>query len=122
MEFGVKRLDLLKQALGQLVTGDHRQCRNVIDRLLGIELRALPPGAVQDVDDMALDVEQSEFEYRKQPAWAGANNHRVGGNHLIIHRLAPEIRQNCFSGTRTRKPSRVSETLIWQDNRLEPRT
>ena len=67
------------------MAGDDRQGRNVVDRLFRIKLRALPAGAVQNVDDMALDVEQAKLENRKEPARPGANDHRVGGNHLFAH-------------------------------------
>ena len=50
MEGRAERLDLLQQPVGQLLAGDDRQRRNVVDRLLGIELGALAAGLVEDVD------------------------------------------------------------------------
>src|SRR5439155_15472880 len=41
VELRMKRLDLIEQPVGQFATGDHRHARNVVDRLLWIELGAL---------------------------------------------------------------------------------
>src|SRR4030065_67964 len=49
MEGRAKRLDLLHQAIGQLLARHLRQSGNVVDRLLGIELGALPAELVADV-------------------------------------------------------------------------
>jgi hypothetical protein len=37
----------------------------------------LAAGLVEDVDEMALDVEQAEFEHGEQPAWPGADDEHV---------------------------------------------
>ena len=55
----MKRLCLVQQTVRKLGTGDNRQGRNIIDRLFRIKLGALPPGAVKNINDMALDVEQA---------------------------------------------------------------
>ena len=64
----MERLGLIQQALGELRAGDDRQAGNVVDRLFGIKLGALAARPVENVDDMALDIEQAEFENRKQTA------------------------------------------------------
>jgi len=54
-----ERRDLLEQPVGQLLAGDHGQPRDVVDRLLGIELGALSARAIENVDDMRLDVDEA---------------------------------------------------------------
>jgi len=78
MENGIERLDLLQQAIGQLLAGDDGQAGNVIDRLFGIELCALAADLVQNVDHVRFHVEQSELEHCEQPAWSRANDEYVG--------------------------------------------
>ena len=75
-------LDLLDQVVDQTLAGDDRKTRNVVDRLFGIKLGALPADLGQDVDEMGLDVEQPELEHRKQPARTRPDDHDVGGDHL----------------------------------------
>src|SRR5262245_44729193 len=79
MELRMERLDLFEQPGCELMPRDDRQCRNVIDRLFGVEFGALPARPVENINDVAFNVEQAEFENRKQAAWAATNNHRVGG-------------------------------------------
>jgi hypothetical protein len=77
VEARLERLDLLHQVVAESLAGDHRQARNVVDRLLGIELGALPADLLKDVDEMGLHVEQAEFEHGKETARAGANDEYV---------------------------------------------
>ena len=80
VELRIERLDLLHQALGEALAGDHRDAGNVVDRLLGIQFGALSADLVQDVDQMHLDVEQPEFKHGEQSAGARANNKDIGFN------------------------------------------
>ena len=64
--------------VGQLLAGHDRQARDVVDRLLRIELGALPAGLVQDVDDVRLDVDQAQLEHGEQPDRAAADDQRIG--------------------------------------------
>ena len=52
--------------------------RNVVDRLLRIELGALAADLVEDVDEMRLHVEQAELEHREQADRARADDEHVG--------------------------------------------
>src|SRR5207249_11676128 len=104
VELRMKRLDLIEQPVGQFATGDHRHARNVVDRLLWIELGALAARAVENVDHVTFDIEKAELENRKQPAWPCANDNRVGGNHLVIHIFAPEIRLELLLGNPHAQP------------------
>ncbi len=72
MKRRLERLDLLHQRIGEPLARNHRQGRNVVDRLLGIELGALSADLVEDVDNVSLDVEQAEFEHCEKTAGAGA--------------------------------------------------
>ena len=76
MEGRMERLDLLHQIVDQLLPGDDREAGNVVDRLLRIEFGALAAGARQNVDEMAPDVEQAEFEHGEQADRAGADDRR----------------------------------------------
>ena len=78
MECRLERLDLLQQPVGQFLAGDDRQTRNVVDRLLGIELGALPARPVEDVDQMAFEIEQPKLEHREQPDRACSDDGDVG--------------------------------------------
>ena len=75
---GVERLDLLHQPVGQLLAGDDGQRRNVVDRLFRIEFGALAADLVEDVDEMALDVEQAQLEHGEQPARARPDDDDIG--------------------------------------------
>ena len=74
MELGAEGLDLVHELVGQLLAGDDGQPGDVVDRLLGIELGALPPGAIENVDDLAFDVDQAELEHGEETDRAGADN------------------------------------------------
>ena len=63
-----ERLDLLHQRVDQSLRRNLRDRRNVVDRLLGIKLGALAADLVEDVDEVALDVEQAELEHGEQAA------------------------------------------------------
>ena len=76
---GMKRLGLLAQTIDQLLAGADRQRRNVIDGFFRIKLGALAAGPVENVDDMTLDVEQAQLEYREQPAGTAADDDGVRG-------------------------------------------
>ena len=78
MQHGAERLDLLQQAIRELLPAHDRQTRNVVDRLLGIKLGTLAAGFVEDVDDVRLDVDEAQLEHGKQSDRAGADDHCVG--------------------------------------------
>ncbi len=74
MVLGAEGMDLFQQAHGQVVAGDDRPCRDVVDRLFRIEFRALTADLVENVDQMAFDIEQPQFEDAEQAYWAGTDN------------------------------------------------
>ena len=89
MERRPERLDLLHQLIDQALRGNLRDRRNVVDRLLGIELGALAADLVEDVDEMALDVEQAQLEHGEQSDGAGADD-----EHVSLDRITHEKRSN----------------------------
>ena len=74
----MERLDLLEQAVDEFLRAAHRQRRDVVDRLVGIELGALAAGVRERVDDLALHAEQSELEHGEEADRAGADDHALG--------------------------------------------
>ena len=78
MERGAERLDLLEQVVGQFLASTHRHCGDVVDRLVGIELDALPTGIGERIDHMGLDLQKAEFEHLEQAHRAGADDHGIG--------------------------------------------
>ena len=74
MELRIEGLDLLHQPVDQLLAGDDGQARNVVDRLFGIKFGALAAGPVQDVDQVAFEVEQAQLKHGEQADGARADN------------------------------------------------
>ena len=88
MELGAEGLDLLHQPVGQFLAGDDGQAGNVVDRLLRIQLGALPARPVEDVDQMAFEVQQTQLEHREQSDGARADDCDVrldGSAHSLFH-------------------------------------
>jgi hypothetical protein len=92
VELGVERLDLLHQAVHEFLRTANRQRRDVVDRLVRIELRALPARMLQGVDEVALDAQQPEFENLEQAGRACADDNGIG-----LDRLAGGGRRNVRS-------------------------
>ena len=78
MELRIERLDLLQQPVDQLLAGDDGQAGNVVDRLFRIKLGALPARPVQDVDQMAFEVQQPQLEHGEQADGARADDGDIG--------------------------------------------
>ena len=83
MELRPERLDLLHELIDQTLRRNLRDRRNVVDRLLGIELGALAADLVEDVDEVALHVEKAKLENAEQADGAGADD-----QHVSLDRLA----------------------------------
>jgi hypothetical protein len=66
MKRRIERLCLFEQAVDQLLSTANRQRRDVVNRLVGIQLGALSAGAGQRIDDMGADAKQAEFENLEQ--------------------------------------------------------
>ena len=91
MELRIEGLDLLHQLVHQLLAGDDGHARNVIDRLFRIKLGALAAGAVEDVHQMAFQIEQPQLEHGEQADGARADDGDVGfdggGSHDLVQGL-----------------------------------
>ena len=78
MQRRIERRDLLQQPVDELLGAADGQRRDVVDRLVGIQLGALAARRAQRIDEVAADTQQSELEHLEQPAGAGANDHDFG--------------------------------------------
>ncbi len=83
MELGAEGLDLCHEPVGQLLAADHGEPRDVVDRLLWVELGALAARAVENVDDMGLDVDEAELEHGKEAYGPCPYNDGVGLDHVL---------------------------------------
>ena len=77
MKRGVERLGLLQQPVDQFLGAADRQRRDVVDRLVGIQLGALAAGLRQGIDDVGVDSEKPELEDLKQSHGACADDDRL---------------------------------------------
>lgn len=66
MKRGIERLDLLQQSVGQFLPGANRHGRNVVNRLVGVNLEALSARVGETVNDVDLALKQPKFEHLKQ--------------------------------------------------------
>ena len=66
------------QLADQFLGLDHRQRRNVIDRLFRIECRALATDGIQCIDHMAAHVEHPRLEHLEQADGSGSHYDNVG--------------------------------------------
>jgi hypothetical protein len=89
MEAGLERLDLLHEPVDQPLAGHIGQRRNVIDRFLRIEFGALSPGAIENIDNLAFDIEESELEHCKKTAGARSDDHGVSCDDFGTHSNCP---------------------------------
>ena len=70
----MKGLGLLQQPIDEFLRADDRQRRDVINRLVRVELRALPAWMREAINDVRRDAEQPQFEYLEQAHGACAND------------------------------------------------
>src|SRR5262249_20951476 len=80
VETGVERLYLLHQAVDELLRPTDRQRRDVVDRLVGIQLRALAAGVRKRVDDFAFHAEETELEHGEEAHGTRANDDAFGAD------------------------------------------
>ncbi len=74
MEGGMEGLRLLHEPVYQFLGTADGQRRNVVNRLVRIQLGALPTGLTQRIDDVRIDSEQAKFEDLEQSHGAGADD------------------------------------------------
>ena len=80
-EPGLERCGLCHQLVHQVARENLRIGRNVIDRLLGIDLRTLSPRLRQGVDEVAAQLEQPCFEHGEETAGARTDDEDVRLDH-----------------------------------------
>src|SRR4029078_8641591 len=78
IESGVERLDLLHQGVSQAVSGDERNTRDIVDGLFRVKLGALPADFVENIDEVGLDIEQTELEHGEQTHWPPSDDQNIG--------------------------------------------
>src|SRR6185503_7183492 len=96
MEFRPKGLDLLGELVDKPLRGNAWAAWNVVDGLLRVEFGALPPGPVEDVDQVAFQIEQPKLENCEQPARAGADDHHIRFGIVGAHKESVVSRLRLF--------------------------
>ena len=83
VEVGVKGLDLLEQVVGQLLRRNHRQARDVVDQLVGVERTALAARLRQRIDGSHAQAQESQLEDLVEAHGPHADDQHIGGVCLI---------------------------------------
>jgi hypothetical protein len=91
VQFGAEWLDLLQQPIDQFLRAADRQGRDVVNRLVGIQLGALPARRRERVEHVRLDAEQAELEDLEQPRRTGADDDRFGRDGIAQNTLAGRV-------------------------------
>ena len=78
MKGWTKRLDLFEQGIGQPLSRHDRQRGNVVDGLFRVEFGALAARLGQDIQNMRLDVQKSEFEDSEQADRPSTDDDAIG--------------------------------------------
>ena len=83
MEGRAEGLNLLHERVSQLLASAHRNCRNIVDRLVGVQFNWLTTGVGQAVNHVRLDLQQAQLKHLKQAHRARANDDRIRLNGLM---------------------------------------
>ena len=83
VQIGIQGLDLLEQVVGQLLRQDHRQARDVVDQLVGIERTALATRLRQRIDGGHAQAQESQLEDLVEAHGPHADDQHIGGICLI---------------------------------------
>jgi hypothetical protein len=82
MKLRSKGLDLLHEPIDQLLRVAYRQCRDVVDGLVRIQLRTLSARMGQRIHDVGADAEQAKLEGLEEAAGASADDDGVSADCL----------------------------------------
>ena len=85
-------IERLQEPVDQLLPAADRKRRNVVDRLVRIELGALAARVRERIDHVAADAEQSQLEHLEQPAGARSDNDDLRRNRLVLRGLDAQAR------------------------------
>ena len=77
--YGMEGGRLRRQVRDQVHRRDLRVSRNVVDRFLRIQRRALTAQHIKRIDDMALHLQHAAFEHREQADRPGPYDQNVSG-------------------------------------------
>ena len=80
----MERFDLLEQIINQSLTGNDRKAGNVINGLFGIKLSALAADFRQNINQMRLDIQQSQFKHRKQADRTCSDNQGISFDDCLV--------------------------------------
>ena len=78
VKLGAEGFDLFQQRVHQFLRAEHRNGRNVVDRLVRVEFGALASGLAQRIHDVSVDAQQPQLEYLEESAGTGAHNQCIG--------------------------------------------
>ena len=84
MKRRLERLDLFEQVVDQFLTAADRNAGNVINRLVRVELRALPSDDPHRIDDVRLDAQKTQFEYLEQTDRTRAHDQGLGLDDFLV--------------------------------------
>src|ERR1700689_2278205 len=87
MKCRIEGLHLLQQAIDQFLRAADGQRRNVVNRLVRIELSALTAGQAQGIDDVCADAKKAQFEDLKEANGARADDDRFD---VLFRHLKPD--------------------------------
>jgi hypothetical protein len=80
VKLGTEWLDLLHKLIRELLASHDRNSRDIVYWLLGIKLRTLTTWAIENIDNVTLNVEQSKLEHGEEPDWPRTDNDNIGLN------------------------------------------
>ena len=105
------RICCIRRSTQFLRTAD-RQRRNIVNRLVRIQLRALPADDLQGIEHMRLDAEQTQLEHLEQAARSGTDN---GNRRSRLTRLA-FVRRKRIHGSRKSRQARpaLASVGVWK--------
>ena len=83
MHTGVEWFDLLQQRIRQFLAGAFRDGRNVVDRLVRIQLGALAARLSNGIHDLGFQAKETQLEYLEQAAGSCAYDDDIGGDHEL---------------------------------------
>src|SRR5690606_10868977 len=80
-------LELVEQPVDYLLAREHGNRRNVVDRLVGIQLGALAARLRQRIHELGPQAEQAELEYLEQAAGTRPDDDDVSGDQRSLWSL-----------------------------------
>ena len=98
VKLGLEWRDLLHEPIDQFLGTAYGQCRDIVDRFVGIELSALPANLREGVHYVGVNVQQSQFEYLEQAAGTRADDDNVCLDRHVVFILAKAVADRVLPG------------------------